>query len=384
MEGILYCTLNIFCVSILVLILLQIIKSNDRRMSQFVYSCFIISSAILCGSDLLWGIVDASYVWKFSDSVDFMVNSIYHIFTLVTAYMWYLYSESEMETRTTTTKKGLALSLVPLILGVSLIVASYKHNLVFFIDSDGVYQRGSLYIAHIAICFFYIVLTSTKAFVRSFNKDNYLKRARYRTLAYFCIFPLIYGVLQIVFVGSPMISAGVTFAAIQVYVRSRQELISVDPLTKLNNRAEMERYIDHKIKNRNSNRDLYLFIMDMDYFKKINDKFGHTEGDEAITIAADAIRNAIVKTGLNAFRYGGDEFVVSGEVKADFNPDEFCILINEKLKEETEKRDKEYVLHMSVGYFKYTQDIKDIREFIASADEYLYKRKSERALKLSN
>ena len=381
MEGILYCTLNMFCISILVLILLQIVKSKDIRMSQFVYSCFIISSVILCGSDLLWGIMDASYVWQFSDSVDFFVNSIYHIFTLVTAYMWYLYSESEMETRTTTTKKGLAFSLVPLIIGVSLILGSFKYNFVFFINSDGVYQRGSLYIVHIAICFFYIVLTSTKAFVRSFNKENYLKRVRYRTLAYFCIFPLIYGVLQIVFVGSPMISAGVTFAAIQVYVRSRQELISVDPLTKLNNRAEMERYIDHKMKNRNLNKDLYLFIMDMDYFKKINDKFGHTEGDEAITIAADAIRSAIIKTGLNAFRYGGDEFVVSGEVKADFNPGEFCILINEKLKEETKKRNKEYTLQMSVGYFKYTPEIKNIKDFINSADEYLYKNKSERQVK---
>ena len=113
MEGILYCTLNIFCLSILILILLQIIKSKDRRMSQMVYSWFIISSVILCGSDLVWGIVDFSSFWQFSDTVDFMVNSVYHMFTLVTAYMWYLFSESEMETRTTTTKKGLAVSLIP-------------------------------------------------------------------------------------------------------------------------------------------------------------------------------------------------------------------------------------------------------------------------------
>lgn len=381
MEGILYCTLNIFCLSILILILLQIIKSKDRRASQIVYSWFIISSVILCGSDLLWGVVDSSFFWQISDSVDFLVNSIYHIFTLVTAYMWYLYSESEMETRTTTTKKGLIVSLVPLVIGVSLVVCSYWHNLVFFIDNNGVYQRGSLYIVHIFICFFYILLTSVKAFVRSFHKENYLKRARYRTLAYFCIFPLIYGIFQIMLVGSPMLSAGVTFAAIQVYVRSRQELISVDPLTKLNNRAEMERYIDHKMRNRSTSKDLYLFIMDMDDFKKINDKYGHIEGDEAIVIAANAIRSAIGKASLHAFRYGGDEFVVSGEVKSDFNPDEFCELINEKLSEETTKREKEYSLHMSAGYIKHTPEFKNIAEFIDSADEYLYKKKSERYAK---
>lgn len=378
MEGILYCTLNIFCLSILILVFLQIIKSKDKRMSQMVYLLFIISSVILCFSDLVWGIVDYALLWNFSDTVDFMVNSVYHVFTLVTAYMWYLFSESEMGTRTTKTKKGLIVSLIPFITGLSIIVGSYWNNWVFFINDAGDYQRGKLYIVHIVICFFYILLTSVKAFVRSFKKVNYLERGKYRTLAYFCIFPLIAGVFQVTLVGSSMLSVGVTFAAIQVYVRSRQQLISVDPLTKLNNRAEMERFIDHKMKNRNPNKDLYLFIMDMDYFKKINDKFGHIEGDEAIIIVADAIRNATDKTGLNAFRYGGDEFVVSGEVKPSFNPDDFCVLVNDKLQEETEKREKEYNLHMSIGYIKHSPDIKDITELIASADEYLYKRKSER------
>lgn len=381
MEGILYCALNLFCLSVLIMILLQILKSSDKRMSQMVYSWFILSSAILCASDLIWGIIDFSYTWQFSDSVDFVVNSIYHIFTLVTSYMWYLFAESEQETRTTTTKKGLIVSLIPFVIGVSIIVGSFWQDWVFFINDEGVYERGPLYIVHIAICFFYILLTSSKAFIRSFYKKNYVKKERYRTLASFCIFPLISGVFQVLLVGSPMISAGVTFAALQVYISSREQLISVDPLTKLNNRSEMVRYLDNKMKNRNPNKDLYLFIMDLDCFKKINDKFGHIEGDEAIIIAAEAIKSAIAKTTLNAFRYGGDEFVVSGEVKNDFNPDKFCASVNEKLAEETGKRGKEYSLHMSIGYFKYTAEIKDITEFISSADEYLYKRKSERILK---
>ena len=383
MEGILYCALNLFCLSILIMILIQIIKSSDKRMSQIVYSWFIISSAILCASDLLWGIIDFSYTWQFSDSVDFVVNSIYHIFTLVTSYMWYLFAESEQETRTTTTKKGLLVSLIPFVLGVLIIICSYWKNLVFFVNDEGIYERGPLYIVHISICFFYILLTSSKAFIRSFYKKNYVKKEKYRTLASFCIFPLISGVFQVLLVGSPMISAGVTFAALQVYISSREQLISVDPLTKLNNRTEMVRYLDNKMKNRNPNKDLYLFMLDMDYFKKINDKFGHIEGDTAITIVADALKKAVNKTGLNAFRYGGDEFVIVGEVKPDFNPDEFCELINKTLKEETNERRKDYILQMSIGYFKYTPEIRDIAEFISSADEYLYRHKNERILKIT-
>lgn len=383
MEGILYCALNLFCLSILIMILLQILKSSDKRMSQMVYSWFIISSVILCASDLIWGIIDFSYTWQFSDSIDFLVNSIYHMFTLVTSYMWYLFSESEMETRTTKTKKGLAISMIPFVIGASIIVSSYWTNTVFFINPDGVYERGPLYILHIAICFFYIILTSSKAFVRSFYKKNYVNRAKYRSLASFCIFPLISGVFQVIFVGSPMISAGVTFAAIQVYINSREQLISVDPLTKLNNRTEMVRFLDNKMKNRNPNKELYLFIMDVDYFKKINDKFGHVEGDNAIRIVADSLKKSVRKTNLFACRYGGDEFVVVGEVKHDFNPNEFCELINKNLEEETKAREKDYILHLSIGYFKYTPEIKNIAEFISSADKYLYKRKSERTLKLN-
>lgn len=383
MEGILYCALNLFCLSILIMILLQILKSSDKRMSQMMYFWFIVSSAILCASDLIWGIIDFSYTWQFSDSVDFVVNSIYHIFTLVASYMWYLFAESEQETRTTTTKKGLVVSLIPFVTGISIIVGSYWKNWVFFINGEGVYERGPLYIVHIGICFFYILLTSSKAFIRSFYKNNYVKKEKYRTLASFCIFPLISGVFQVLLVGSPMISAGVTFAALQVYIRSREQLISVDPLTKLNNRSEMVRYLDSKMKNRSPGKDLYLFMLDMDYFKKINDKFGHVEGDTAIITVADVLKTITDKAGFFVCRYGGDEFVVVGEVKPEFNPDEFCGLINKSLEEETEKRSKEYQLHLSIGYFKHTPEIKDVSEFIASADEYLYRRKNERTLKIT-
>lgn len=381
MEGILYCTLNIFCISILILILVQIIRSADKRMSQRMYLWFIIASVILCSSDLAWGVMHYFYDWGLSDTVDFVVNSIYHIFTVVVSYLWFLFSESEQETRTIKTKTGGIISLLPLIIDVIFIVSSYWRNGVFFVSEQGVYRRGPMYIAHIVICLFYIGLTSLKALIRSFYKKNYIKREEYRTLAFFCIYPLIAGVAQVCLVGSPMISAGVAFAALHVYMRSRERLISVDPLTKLNNRVEMERFLDNKMKNRNANRDLYLFIMDLDYFKKINDKYGHVEGDTALTIASDAIKNAVRKTNFFACRYGGDEFVIVGEVKPDFDADEFCRTVNEKLGEETEKYNKDYKLQMSIGYFKYSPEINSIYEFVSAADRYLYKRKNERELK---
>ena len=383
MEGLLYCTLNIFCLAILGTILGRILRSSDKRVSQVTYSWFIISSIILCSSDLLWGIIDFSYQWQFSEAIDFAVNSIYHVFTIVVSYLWFLYAESEQESRTISTKIGWGISMIPLIMDIVLILSSYKFDSVFRISESGEYERGQLYVLHIFICFFYIIFTSIKAFVRSFRKDNYMRKDKLRSIASFCVFPLISGVLQVLFIGSPMISAGVTFASLQVYVSSREQLISVDPLTKLNNRTELVRFLDNKMKNRSPGKDLYLFIMDLDYFKKINDKYGHIEGDTAITIVADALKIIVRKTNFFVCRYGGDEFVIVGEVKSDFNPGEFREEINRTLKEESEKHGKEYTLHMSVGYFKHNPEIHSVAEFISAADKYLYKQKSDRLLKRS-
>ena len=354
---------------------------NDKRVSQVAYSWFIISSMILCSSDLLWGIIDFSYHWQFSEAIDFAVNSVYHIFTIVVSYLWFLYAESEQESRTISTKIGWAISMIPLLIDISLILSSYEFDSVFRISQAGEYERGKLYEIHILICFFYIIFTSIKAFVRSFRKDNYMRKDKLRSIASFCVFPLIAGVMQVLFVGSSMISAGVTFASLQVYVSSREQLISVDPLTKLNNRTEMVRFLDNKMKNRSPGKDLYLFIMDLDYFKKINDKYGHIEGDTAITIVADVLRDIERRENFFACRYGGDEFVLIGEVKSDFEPGAFREMINEMLRDAKEKNGKEYTLHMSVGYFKYVPEIHSVAEFVSAADKYLYKQKSERLLK---
>ena len=52
-----------------------------------------------------------------------------------------------------------------------------------------------------------------------------------------------------------------------------------------------------------------IFIADLDHFKKINDKFGHSAGDEVLRLAARTLRRA-VREGDFVARYGGEEFVV--------------------------------------------------------------------------
>lgn len=87
-----------------------------------------------------------------------------------------------------------------------------------------------------------------------------------------------------------------------------------DGLTKLYNRAEIERRIHSALEKRANNRmghGLSLIMLDIDNFKKVNDIYGHKEGDHVIQALSDVLREETI--GIHSCfigRWGGEEFMV--------------------------------------------------------------------------
>ena len=61
----------------------------------------------------------------------------------------------------------------------------------------------------------------------------------------------------------------------------------------------------------------HLLLMDVDQFKKINDRFGHMTGDHVLRLVADQLKKTFGRTSSFLARYGGDEFVVILKGKND-------------------------------------------------------------------
>ena len=97
------------------------------------------------------------------------------------------------------------------------------------------------------------------------------------------------------------------FDALAARVRS---LIHVDPLTQLYNRRyaaqTLERHLVDALKHQ---RSLVCLIMDVDFFKAVNDNFGHPCGDQALIHCAQVIRGGLRPDDVLA-RHGGEEFLV--------------------------------------------------------------------------
>lgn len=92
-------------------------------------------------------------------------------------------------------------------------------------------------------------------------------------------------------------------------IRERQNA-RTDQLTKLPNRLAFEEDAErlYALAMRHA-QPLSMIVLDVDYFKSVNDNFGHRTGDEVIKLVAEQIQS-IIRKGDIAVRWGGEEFVV--------------------------------------------------------------------------
>ncbi len=84
----------------------------------------------------------------------------------------------------------------------------------------------------------------------------------------------------------------------------------LDPLTELSNRRALEWELPRQIqRSRERSRPLSLIMLDVDYFKRINDTYGHLVGDAALRLLSARLRHHL-RFHDSLFRYGGEEFLI--------------------------------------------------------------------------
>ncbi|HQT26862.1 MAG TPA: GGDEF domain-containing protein, partial [Burkholderiales bacterium] len=97
------------------------------------------------------------------------------------------------------------------------------------------------------------------------------------------------------------------------WAKGRRTLLktaTTDPLTQLPNRLHGEDFLSMEWTSaRHSGRPLACLMLDLDHFKRINDRYGHGVGDEVLCQVVEIILGSLRSEDL-AFRYGGEEFVV--------------------------------------------------------------------------
>ena len=93
--------------------------------------------------------------------------------------------------------------------------------------------------------------------------------------------------------------------------RMLEALANVDGLTEIPNRRQFDTtYAQEWARSTRSGQPLSLALMDVDFFKKYNDLYGHAMGDRVLKAVAAALRHGMKRHGDLVARYGGEEFVL--------------------------------------------------------------------------
>jgi len=88
-----------------------------------------------------------------------------------------------------------------------------------------------------------------------------------------------------------------------------ERMVSIDRLTKVNNRNYYENQLPLEIERASRDKKCLAFLMiDIDHFKRFNDRYGHDVGDEVLKLVAGTIKSHLRKIDL-FIRFGGEEFI---------------------------------------------------------------------------
>ncbi|KNY29574.1 GGDEF domain-containing protein [Pseudobacteroides cellulosolvens] len=160
-----------------------------------------------------------------------------------------------------------------------------------------------------------------------------------------------------------------------------------DELTGLYNRRGFLVIGKKQFKSAKENKETLLIVYcDLDGLKKINDTFGHKEGDYAIKQTAELLKKTFRKSDVIS-RFGGDEYVILLTNNTEKSVFEIKNRLECHFKEFNQSSGKEYNLSISIGYACFNTElfqIKTFEELIQIADEKLYseKRKKKHETKL--
>ena len=182
-----------------------------------------------------------------------------------------------------------------------------------------------------------------------------------------------FGMLQVLILNAPTFCFGCTIMWLWYYIQNTKALISIDDLTHLNNRGQINRYMEQLRYSRDSRT--VIMMIDINKFKGINDRFGHAEGDRALIIVSGALKEACSKINASVFlgRYGGDEFtIIIQNLSYDIQPSGLVSILRKTLAEKKTEYDLKYDLDVSIGYDEMRDESDTAYACMNRADEKLY------------
>jgi diguanylate cyclase (GGDEF)-like protein len=178
--------------------------------------------------------------------------------------------------------------------------------------------------------------------------------------------------LELIQAIAPQIAVAVDHALLKDKAGEFEQLSVTDALTGLSNRFYLDRRLDEEINRSKRHRfPLSLMMIDVDFFKSYNDAFGHTEGDKALKIVGEKLKETLRVIDVAA-RFGGEEF----SILLPQTTIEEAGTIAERVRARIEKTNfPNRKVTVSIGIASCSMAVNTAEDLISLADKALYEAK---------
>lgn len=372
-----YAYISVGCACILTVLLYSINRLPTPQLKFTLFRKLVLWHIAYFVSDALWALVNDNVIPKNTVTV-LAVNYSNAIIAAILFYSCFIYAE--MSTRPEMTRAQIsslqAKLRIPIFVEIVLLLVSFAVSPDYWLDEN--LEPCDLYyfILSFLPCI-YIISVTIRGVARGLKPENRKNLKTYLIIASYTPGCIVAAGAQIFFsLTTPIFCFWCTLILLFVYLNSLNKLISTDPLTSLNNRNQLRRYLQLQ----RGAKNLHVIMVDVDHFKRINDTYGHIEGDRALMLVSRALKKACGRMDISIFlcRYGGDEFMLLAQTET---PQDVIDQVRDCLKEEIANREgpHSYRIAASMGYAKWDGDISNFKDCVASADQKMYEDKRSAA-----
>lgn len=301
-----------------------------------------------------------------------MVNVLGFTVTPVIPFLGYIFSKEWVDRYQKEKIKINKILLLPLFINGIMAVISYSINVLFYVTSENIYERGPLFFILPCVSYFY------------FGYNIYFiyeqrKKFSWWELRIFNLFYIAAGVftgIQLVYSSYLTIWNGTAMMIVIIYIFILNDQVHRDRLTGLENYSSYEHYIEN-VSFKKIDK-LFIINIDIDDFKNINDQYGHNEGDEALKMFANLLVESFPLRRKKLIRVGGDEFLILLEGERQEIAENYIRNLNENIEAYNKTEEKPYEFKFSYGMACYSNANENIHDILKCADQLMYEQKKSR------
>ena len=323
---------------------------------------------------IAWRFVDGN---KSLETLNKVLTVLSSLTMTLACFFYYYYVLRHVDFKFTNAKFWYISSFLAIGGSTILFIVSIWTGTAFYIDEAGYYRHGLLFFGDMIASYAYLLCGTIFALVRAKRSELLTDKHKYTTVALAVIPTVVFGVLDSVLPYSnvlPTTFFGAVISLLILYVSSSSGRMRIDTLTGLFNRFAFDASLN-RASAKKGPYSLWLFVIDINRFKQINDNFGHSVGDVVLVKLASILELVCEQYKATAGRWGGDEFVIYGEFSDDDLAQKFVIDLKSKVLTEC-NQDERFVVSVSVGAAK-LREYENVKHLFDEADHKLYEDKAK-------